>query len=170
MESFVGDLLNQLNSDIVDLFQPTTETVPRLVREIYTVDLTTPAAGFTIYTVPASTSFLPLAVQARTDTDVTATDDDYWSVGVDAAIRRVDFGVCTTAAATNKHGKNAKFHWINPFVDIASTLVAATEVIKLMSVDSIADGAELSNNIGGASEQATVVLVGWLVEDLADAP
>jgi hypothetical protein len=39
-----------------------------------------------------------------------------------------------------------------------------------MSVDSIADGAELSNNIGGASEQATVVLVGWLVEDLADAP
>jgi len=129
-----------------------------------TVDMSAAATSFSIWTVPANSSFLPVMVQARIDDDSAATNGDYWAIGVNGANRRTDFGVCSTAAADNKHSKNAKLRWVQ---DVDYQMIDAGETMALISVDATTDAAGLANNIGGASgDQATVFFFGWLVENL----
>ncbi|MHC4159727.1 MAG: hypothetical protein ACYSSO_11695 [Planctomycetota bacterium] len=143
------------------------ENMPRIIKDVNTVDLGTPATSFSLYTVPANSTLYVISVQVRCDTALTATNGDYLSVGVDAANRRVDFGVSSVAAAS-AHAKNVKIRWLNSS-ELTNQVAVAAEVIKLMSVDANTDAAALSNNVGGSSEQVTVVITGWLIPDLDDA-
>lgn len=136
------------------------------IQMTVTVDLSVAAADFTVYTVPAGCSFIPLSVVARIDNDCAATNGDYWGIGVDANNRRTDFGANTSAAADNKHSANARLRWINS-PDKTCQIVDATEVISLISVADTTDAAAKSNNIGGtAGDQATVVITGYLLSQL----
>jgi len=141
-----------------------------LVEEISltrTISLATPGTSFNLYYPPTNMSFIVDQLTARADTDITATDGDYWGFGVDAGNRRVDFGVSTNAAATSRHAKNSKIRWLNS-PDKACQIVDSGEFLKLISVNGNTDAAAKSNNIGGADQTITVRLKGKLVGDLED--
>ena len=130
------------------------------------IDLSSAAKTFTIFLVPNAQTFLPISVQARADNDIAATTGNYWSVGVSAANRRVDYGVCTTAAAASKHSGNAKIRWLNSS-ELANQVAEAGDTVAIISVADKTDGAALADNIGGAAGDAiTVVIYGWLISDL----
>ena len=131
-----------------------------------TVDLAVAGNNYTIYNVPANSSFIPDSIVARIDNDIAATNGDYWSIGVNANNRRVDYGVCATVAAANKHSANAKIRWLN-----SSELVnqVSTVRVELLSVDGTGDAAAIGNNIGGAAgDTVTIIIRGRLVEDIPD--
>lgn len=133
------------------------------------LDLGTPATAFTIITIPTANSFLPLAVALRVDVNVTATTGDFLSVGVNAANRRVDFGVLTTAAAASQHAKNNAMRFINSS-EVANQMVDASEALALMSVNATTDAATIANNIGGASQTITVRVQGRMIGLLLAVP
>lgn len=129
------------------------------------VSVATPAASFTVFTVPANMSFMPTMVQGRCDTDVTATNGDFWGLGVVGANRLRDYGACSTAAATNKHSKNAKMRFVAAPSD-SIQMADAAEVIALTSIATNADGAVAGSNIGGASQTITFRIRGNLIGNL----
>jgi hypothetical protein len=158
---------NQI-ANTISLREPV-ETMPYLIKEKVAVDCSSAANTFHIYAIPANHTFMPITVAARVDNDIAATNGDYWSVGVNAASRRVDYGVCTTTAAANKHSQNAKINWCGS-PEKTNQVATGGETIKLMSVDGTGDAAALSNAMGGtAGDQVTVIITGWLLPDLADA-
>jgi len=133
------------------------------------VSLTTPATTFTVWTIPTNMSFLPTLVQGRADTDVTATNTEFWALGVNASNRRIDYGICTTAAATSKHSKNAKMRYCSAPADSVQ-MADSAEVIALNSVTTNADAAVLGANIGGSSQTITFRIAGTLIGNLPDLP
>ena len=132
------------------------------------VDLASAATSFTVWTVPTDMSFIPTMAQGRIDIDVTATTGDFWSLGIDGSNRRVDYGVCTTAAGSSKHSKNAKFRFLGS-PEKANQIADSAEILKLMSVDAITDAAALANNIGGSSQLITLRIAGNLVGNIPNA-
>jgi len=133
------------------------------------IDLATPATAFTIWTIPANTSFVPTETQSRTNTIITATTGNFISIGVNAANRRVDYGVNTVAAASSQHAKNSKHRFINSS-ELANTMATSTEIISLMSVDGTGDAALIAGKIGGAGQTITIRMRGRLIGNLPDAP
>lgn len=134
-----------------------------------TLDLTTPATSFNILIIGTGNSFLPLSVAGRTDTIITATTGDFWAVGVSANNRRADDGVCSTAASSSQHAKNAKLRFINSS-ELANRMVDASEALALLSIATNADNAAAGSNIGGASQSITVRVAGRMIGNIQDAP
>ncbi len=134
-----------------------------------TISVATPATNFAIWTIPINTSFVVTHAQSRTDTIITATTGDFISIGVNAANRRVDYGVNTTAASSSQHAKNSKHRFINSS-EVTNQMADSAEVISLMSVTSLTDGAILASNIGGAAETITARIAGHLIGDMVNTP
>lgn len=133
-----------------------------------TLDLATPATSFLIYSV-AGFAMIPIAVQFRADTDITATNGNYFGIGVTAANRRVDFGVSVAAAADSKHSRNAKGYWLSD-PSQASQQVESGKSLSLISTVDATDAAALGSNIGGAGETLTVSAKIMVIGNLTDAP
>lgn len=135
-----------------------------------TITLNPAATTFSVWTIPASMSVVPVMAQGRCNTDVSATNGNFWSLGLDTANRRTTYGVCTTAAATNKHSKNAKFRFVASPVDGGGKVADASDVIRLMSVDTSAGTAVLASNMGGASQTITIRMQVMLIGLLPSVP
>jgi len=145
-----------------------TENMVQEIKIKKTIDMGTAADAFTVYTVPTGKTLLPLCVQVRCDTDITATDNKYMGVGVDGANRRRDFGI-SAAAASSKFAKNVKITFFNS-PENTSQVVVAAEVISLISCTDTTDAtAKDAATMGGTGEQCTVIITGWLVKALEDA-
>lgn len=121
-----------------------------------TVDLTTPSNKFVLYTIPTGFKYSVLSCVGRTDTTISATSGNYFSLGVDAAARRVDYGVSESAATGgNIYAANTPLSFLSaPTASV--DIMYATEELCLMSVDSNADSAALASNIGGTGESISL--------------
>jgi len=117
-------------------------------------------------TVPANTTFIPIAVSGRVDDTLAATNGQYWAVGFNGANRRVDYGVCATAAAAGTHTANAKLRWLNSS-ELVNQVLAGGEMMSVISTLATADNAGLGANMGGAAGDGfTIVYSGWMIRDL----
>jgi hypothetical protein len=81
--------------------------------------------------------------------------------------RRVDFGVCSTAAADNKHSQNAKIRWINSS-ELSNQMIDSAETLKIISVDGTGDAAAVSNNMGASGDIFSIIFSGHIVGNMVD--
>jgi hypothetical protein len=133
------------------------------------ISLSTPATSFSIWSLPANTLFMPTMAQARTDTIITATTGNYYSIGVNATNRRIDYGASAAAASSSQHAKNSMLRSMQQ-PSSTSEAVVGTEVLSLISVDSNSDAAALGSNIGGSNQTITVQIAGNLIGSMEFLP
>ena len=133
------------------------------------INLTTPATSFSIWSLPANTLFMPTMAQARTDTNITATTGNYYSIGVNATNRRIDYGVSAVAASASQHAKNSMLRSMQQ-PSSTSDAVVGSETLSLISVDSNSDAAALGSNIGGSNQTITVQIAGNLIGSMEVLP
>ena len=131
------------------------------------LSLSNPGTEFGILGIGTGNMFVPVATAARADTDITATTGQYFSIGVNGANRRADFGSSTNAAAASKHAKNSKLLF-NSYAEKASGAVLAGEVLSLLSTLSNGDTTALGSNIGGTNQRVSVRIQGRMIGELAN--
>lgn len=147
----------------ITLFKPSRFTLEKQIS------VASAGTAFTLY-VPDTASFIPDMIAGRVDADITATNGNFISVGVNANNRRADFGAFTTAAASSKHSKNSKMLFINSS-ELANQAVVSGEVLAVMSVDATTDAAAIASNIGGtAGMTLTFRISGRLVNNMPSLP
>jgi hypothetical protein len=116
-----------------------------------TKSVAVPATSFSLYTVPTGLKLYVASAVIKTNTSVSATNGDYFGVGVDAANRRIDFGVSSSAATSSAYPSGTSASYLfSPATN--NQLVLSGESLSLISVSSNTDNANLGSNLGGVGQ------------------